>query len=594
MTDPLIELDTTRLQANPGGQASVRVTVRNLDHRVQGYRLDVLPAEVSAWAEVPPPILNLDVNQEGTGVIVFSPPGGGNLAGGPVAFAIKATSVVDPSGSAVAEGQIEIGQVFGLTSKITPVTSSGRWRANHRISFTNWGNAPVHLRLSAHDPDERLGFLIAPESLDLPVGGTADARVKVRTRNPVLRGTPVRLPFKVVGDPFQLAAPAGAPAGVNPNQQVLDGAFTQKPVISRGVAMATVLALVLVIAGVVFALTRGGDEATGADGSPPERPTGLRVLKATPTSIFMTWDGDSGANLTGYKLYLFDESCTTPPSGPDSSKAAEASATSVPYDKLSPNTTYCFELSAVNDGGESARSEQVVAKTPAPADNTLGAPGAPEGRVEGNGVRLNWDAVDGADHYEVSRYASLESTELLDSDESAGVELLVPDLPIGSTQCFAVTALLADGTPGKSPSDRTCVDITSESVSTTGGGGEPGGDTPADDAYSVIVAKVEQAPADVSALVQRRDLMRANGLDDATIWSSDSLTAAPPGFEGTYILVAGSGDAPAAIAVCEQFNASATLSPTDADNLICGSAASPQAGVVMQLGAFQDGAEEVE
>jgi len=53
------------------------------------------------------------------------------------------------------------------------------------------------------------------------------------------------------------------------------------------------------------------------------------------------------------------------------------------------------------------------------------------------------------------------------------------------------------------------------------------------------------------------------------------------------------GDAAAAVAACEQYNNSGALSPTDADNLICGTAASPQAGVIVQLGAFQDGAEEV-
>lgn len=601
MTDPLIELDTTRLQANPGGQASVRVTVRNLDHRVQGYRLEVLPADVAAWAEVPPPILNLDVDQEGSGVIVFSPPGGGNLPGGTLPFAVKATSVVDPTGSAVAEGQIEVGQVFGLTSKITPVTSSGRWRARYRVTFTNWGNGPVHLRLSATDPDERLGFLIAPESLDLPVGGTAEARVKVRTRHPYLRGNAERLPFKVIGDPYQLAAPA-APAGAgsppSPNQQVLDGGFTQKPVIGRGVAMATVLALVLVIAGIAFALTRGGGDDAADAGSPPEQPAAPTLDSAMPQSVLLTWTPAEGANITGYVVYLYDATCENAVPGPDVSKPAEANKTSLEYDGLKPKTEYCFKLSAVNEAGESAKSEQLIAATSAAAVSTLAAPTGLTGEPAADSVRLKWDAVVGADHYQVGRYADESSEELLASYDSDGVEFLVPDLEPGSTQCFEVTPVLANGSPGKTPSARECFQLTSgdgtTGGNTTGGDGTPGQQTdepPAADAYSVIVTTNSQDSADLTALGKQRDSMLAAGLDGAAIWSSDALTEPPPAYAGRYILIAGSGDAATAVSICQEYNANPTLSPTN--DLLCGTADSPGPSLFM-LGGFREGATPVE
>ena len=99
----------------------------------------------------------------------------------------------------MAEGDVEIGKVFGLQAKIVPVTSSGRWRGRHVVQLSNWGNAPATLRMVASDPDAALGFYVRPDVVELPLGGSATVRMSVRTRKPFLRGTPVRLPFSVVG-----------------------------------------------------------------------------------------------------------------------------------------------------------------------------------------------------------------------------------------------------------------------------------------------------------------------------------------------------------------------------------------------------------
>ena len=72
------------------------------------------PAEVQVYPE-----------QEATAVVVFSPPAGNTTRSGSFPFAVRAESVVDPDVSAVAEGDLEIGRVFGLQTKITPVTSLG-------------------------------------------------------------------------------------------------------------------------------------------------------------------------------------------------------------------------------------------------------------------------------------------------------------------------------------------------------------------------------------------------------------------------------------------------------------------------------------
>ncbi len=74
--------------------------------------------------------------------------------------------------SAVVEGDLDLGRVFGLQAKISPVTSTGRWRGRHLVQFTNWGNAPVRLKLTPTDPDEKLGFVVHPEIVEVPIGAT--------------------------------------------------------------------------------------------------------------------------------------------------------------------------------------------------------------------------------------------------------------------------------------------------------------------------------------------------------------------------------------------------------------------------------------
>ena len=199
MADPLISLDTERTSAQPGGQARVTVTVTNPGTLVEGYQLQVL-GPLAPWAEVVPPEVSVYPQQETTAAVVISPPTGTGVPSGAQPFGVIARSTLDPNSSAVAEGDIDIGEVYGVLAKIIPVTSSGRWRGRHVIQLSNWGNAPAQLRMAASDPDAALGFYLGPEYVNLPPGGTATVRLSARTRHPVLRGTPTRLPFQVVGE----------------------------------------------------------------------------------------------------------------------------------------------------------------------------------------------------------------------------------------------------------------------------------------------------------------------------------------------------------------------------------------------------------
>ena len=132
----------------------------------------------------------------------------------------------------------------------------------------------------------------------------------------------------------------------------------------------------------------------GETGQPPAPPTGLRAGTVTTTSVALSWSPVSGAS--GYAVYR------------DGTRIRTVSGTSATVSGLSPSTAYAFQVAAVNDAGESARSATVTATTATP-DSGGGDSGLPAHALVGylhasfaNGsgyTRLadvpdSWDVID--------------------------------------------------------------------------------------------------------------------------------------------------------------------------------------------------------
>ncbi|GHH16401.1 chitinase [Streptomyces lanatus] len=86
-------------------------------------------------------------------------------------------------------------------------------------------------------------------------------------------------------------------------------------------------------------------------GQPPAAPTGVRTGSVTSSSVALSWSPVAGA--TGYAVYR------------DGAKVQTASGTSATVGGLSPSTAYGFQVTALNEAGESARSATVTATTTA-------------------------------------------------------------------------------------------------------------------------------------------------------------------------------------------------------------------------------------
>ncbi|MFD7996680.1 chitinase [Streptomyces mexicanus] len=94
---------------------------------------------------------------------------------------------------------------------------------------------------------------------------------------------------------------------------------------------------------------------------PPAAPTGLTTGTVTATSVALTWSPVTDA--TSYAVYR------------DGVKALTTTTPSATITGLSPATAYRFQVTAVNEAGESPRSAAVTATTP--TDST--GPGGPGG-----------------------------------------------------------------------------------------------------------------------------------------------------------------------------------------------------------------------
>jgi hypothetical protein len=369
MVDPSVTLDPARAAVEPGGQARITVTVTNPGTIVEGYRIEVL-GEAAAWSEVTPAEVSVYPQQSETAVIIFSPPAGSAVSGGSLGFGVRARSTVDADASAVAEGDLDVGQVVGLQAKITPVTSAGRWRGYHNVWFTNWGNSAARLKVTVTDPDEKLGFLVRPPVVEVPLGGSAKVSITVRARKPFLRGNPVRLPFQVVGE-REDAGPQTGPVQpyADPGRPVIDAALNQKPILTRMVMIIGGLLLAAVAAGIVYLATRPDPPPALPDSVPP-RPE-LIAVATGPDTVRLTWTKID--QIQGYTLFTVDPQSKRT----FASQSIGADLQQYQVSDLKPKTQHCYQLQAVRPKFPSVRSELACATTAAAAATASPSTGSP-------------------------------------------------------------------------------------------------------------------------------------------------------------------------------------------------------------------------
>jgi hypothetical protein len=294
----------------------------------------------------------------------FNPPAGASTPTGSLPFAVRATSEVDESSSAAAEGLVELAGVAGLQAWLATTARSARWKTSYDMEFANQGNASVRLAVMAHDPSGALNVAVSEDVIDLPPGGRTTSKVTAKARQPFLRGSPANRIIQARCQSFPFGGdrpePGAAPPLDDPNHRTFQLTFEQRPILSKLVVLLAVLVVGLLAAFVVLKL-RGSDEiALGL--APPEAPPTFTAEAEGSTSIFLQWA--EVPNAVGYHVRE-----TTEAGEAMGSVLAELEPDTLTHSvtDLDPGSTHCYAVVAVGpeEAGNSRPSDHQCATTPA-------------------------------------------------------------------------------------------------------------------------------------------------------------------------------------------------------------------------------------
>jgi hypothetical protein len=232
----LAALQQPVVTVEPGGEASVGITLRNTGAVVDQFTVEVL-GDAAGWATVEPPSVSLFPGAQGDVRVTFRPPLSSATRAGAVRFGVMVRSKEDPTGSAVEEGTLQVGAFAAPGAELIPRTSHGSRVGRHELAVDNRGNVPIEAALEGIDPDRLVRFDFDPPSLSVPPGVAGFAKVLVKPARQFWRGAPKTRPFKLSVQPN---APGASPV-------VIDGSFLQESILPAWFVKALLAAAALLI-----------------------------------------------------------------------------------------------------------------------------------------------------------------------------------------------------------------------------------------------------------------------------------------------------------------------------------------------------------
>jgi hypothetical protein len=533
--DPVVIVDPATVTVAPGGETTVTVSVRSQSPTDDRFRLDVL-GDAAGWSHVEPEVLDVTPQGQAFATITFAPPAGASAAAaaGQMPFGIRVVSLVDPSASAVGEGDIVVSQPGNATITLEPEMSKG-WRAgHHELAITNWGGADAHLSFEVTQVSKAFQVDIDPSQLDVPIGGHDSAKVVVKPRSTFVRGDRVHHRFQVI------ARDAGT------TRTVLDGGYEQRPLIGRLAMAIGVLAIVGLVGFVAFGwlsgLGGGDDDDAGSgngDGSSvdtsgaPATPAEFAAEAVASDLVHLSWGLVPEAD--SYSAFSVDPATAEDPEPTVLQSFDGIPTTQGGYDAvdLEPATRYCFQVAAVRGDASSDRAPAQCADTLAVA--TTGGPTQVTVELANpEQARVSWvDGSGGQAEHLVRQNGPVAAIV------SAGTTQVAIDLDPGEN-CFRVQSRIEGAT---SPAtDPQCVTGPTETT------------PPADLGVIAVVSNGVIPLSDPQAeqrANQRRDELRAAGHAADVLNTADYPRLQRESGDFLHVYIGGFGTADEALAYCQ-------------------------------------------
>ncbi|WP_438939835.1 COG1470 family protein, partial [Catenulispora rubra] len=134
-----VDVNPVTADVEPGGEATVAITVRNTGDIVEEYHLQAT-GDPGQWAVVEPQTLRLYPGTTGTAQLTFTPPRSSEAQAGPQPYAVKITPREDRENTYAIEGILRVAEFADLRAELVPSTTRGWHRGRVRLAVDNYSN----------------------------------------------------------------------------------------------------------------------------------------------------------------------------------------------------------------------------------------------------------------------------------------------------------------------------------------------------------------------------------------------------------------------------------------------------------------------
>ncbi len=283
-----VEASATSLEVWPGAAATLTISVFNTAEVICGYTFELLGID-REWLHLDYDQLNLFPGDDGQITLTLTLPV--DFPAGRRSLAVVVQSKLDAADHRVIDIDLDVQATLEARLELEPSSYLGGRTGVFGMVITNTGNSWTRMVPVAQEEEGKAAIALRPAEVDVPPGEQVTVTAEVIRRRPFLGSPATRIiAFRVDGvdDPPQAV-----------------GAFTQRPIIGRGLLSLFGLLTALTVFGFVLTnslgslvdRTKGNDELLASALDREEDQLALAAAAANPSSIDGTVVRESSSGL---------------------------------------------------------------------------------------------------------------------------------------------------------------------------------------------------------------------------------------------------------------------------------------------------------